>query len=316
MAGSRPHPPLERRREGNVLDLQKLRGFYWAIQRLSFSEAAQKIHVSQSAVSHQVKSLEEELGVKLYERRGRGIVATPEGERLARYAQRILNDVDDLQAEFAELSARPHGTIRISAFRGIAMFQLPWIIRRFRRAHPEVRLTVASATYDHEIIAAVAGGTADIGFASSWNNFSDVDYFEILNYDMYVCTPLNHPWVERREPLTLNEITEQPLILHEAGTSIRRRIDEVFAQHGLAPDVAIEVGGFLALQEYVRIGLGLSIISGLMIAGHRPDVIHALPATDLFGRVGYGVVLRKGRYISSAVREFIRAAGVPDARIG
>jgi DNA-binding transcriptional LysR family regulator len=262
-----------------------------------------------------VKSLEQQLGVKLYERSGRGIVPTREGERLAHYARSILHSVDDLETEFAEMAARPHGIIHIAATRGIAMFQLPWIIQRFHHRHPEVRLSVISTSYDSQIMAAVASGEADIGIATSWNEFVDVDYFEILDYDMYVCTPLNHAWVGRRDPLALNEIAEEPLILYERGTSIRRRIDDKFTSHGLRPEVPIEVGGFLTLREYVRVGLGVSIVSGLVISDHLDDVIHALPVTSIFGKLGYGIVLRKGRYISSAQRAFMRAAGIGDKAI-
>jgi LysR family cys regulon transcriptional activator len=297
------------------LELQKLRGFYWAIRCHSLSEAAQKIHVTQSAISQQVKSLEQELGVKLYERSGRGIVPTPEGERLTSYARQILNSMDDLESEFSELRARPHGTIRIASFRGIAIYHLPWIVKRFRRQHPEVKLAVASKTYDREILRAVSDGEVDIGFTSSWNEFTDVEYFETLSYDMYVCTPLNHPWAEERHRLSLNEIAEQSLILYEQGTSIRNHIDSIFSKHGLSPDVNIEVGGFQALREYVRIGLGIAILSGLMIEESDPEVIYAIPVTDIFGKLGYGIVLRKGRYVSSAVREFMVAAGVPAQQI-
>jgi DNA-binding transcriptional LysR family regulator len=297
------------------MELQKLRGWYWAAQTHSFSEAAHKIHVSQSAISHMVKALEDELGVKLYLRSGRGIVTTPEGDRLADHARAILNQIDDLQGEFAELSARPHGTVRIAAFRGMAMTQLPWIVSRFRVQHPEVKLVVSSRTFDADIIKAVVSGDADIGITSSWNEFTDVDYYQILERDMFVCVPLNHEWVGTRERLALNEIAEQPLILYERGTSIRRHIDEVFASHHLTPDVRIEIGGFHALKEYVRIGLGVSIISGLVIEEERADTIHSIPVTEIFGRLGYGIVLRKGRYVSAAIREIMRAAGVPAGEI-
>jgi DNA-binding transcriptional LysR family regulator len=297
------------------MEIQKLRGFYWAVHCLSFSEAAQKIHVSQSAISHQVKSLEEELGVKLYERVGRGIVPTPEGERLAHYARSVLHALDDLESEFAELSGRPHGTIRTAAIRGMAMFQVPWMVKRFRQQHPEVKLVLSSSSFDSEIIRRVASGEADIGITSSWNEFDEVEYFETLSYDMYVCVPLDHEWVGRTERLSLNEIVEQPLILYEQGTSERKHIDKVFARHGLEPDVTMEVGGPVVLKEYVRIGLGITIISGLMISQSQDDVIQAMPATDIFGKLGYGVILRRGRYVSTAVREFMRAAGVADERI-
>ena len=112
------------------MDLQKLRGFYWAAQLGSLSAAARKIHLGQSAVSHQLKSLETELGAKLYERSRRGIRLTPEGLRLLEYARSVIQSVDDLQEEFAAMRGQPRGTVRLAAFRGIAAYSLPSIVLR------------------------------------------------------------------------------------------------------------------------------------------------------------------------------------------
>jgi DNA-binding transcriptional LysR family regulator len=295
-----------------MMELQKLRGFYWAVRCRSFSEAAAKIHVSQSAISHQVRALEEELGVRLYERSGRGIVPTPEGERLADYARSLLNTLDDLHSEFAELAGRPHGAIRVAASRGVATFRLPGIVQTFRRAYPDVRLTISSRVLDTDILRLVLSGEVDIGFTASWNDFSDVEYFEILSYDMFVCTPLDHEWAGRRDRISLNELAEQPLLLYEKGTAVRNHIDRVFARHGLSPEVTIEVGGSTALREYVRIGLGISITSGLVLSESSCEGVHCISVTEVFGRLGYGIVLRKGRHVPAAVREFMRCSGVAD----
>jgi DNA-binding transcriptional LysR family regulator len=259
-----------------------------------------------------VRSLEEELGVRLYERSGRGITPTPEGERLADYARSLLNLIDDLHSEFSELAGKPHGAIRVAASRGVAMFKLPRIVQTFRQAYPDVRLTISSRVRDTDILRLVRAGEFDIGFTASWNDLSDVEYFEVLSCEMLVCTPLDHEWAGRRDRVSLNELAEQPLLLYETGSPIRDHIDRVFARHGLNPEVTIEVGGATALREYVRIGLGISITSGLVLSESKCEDVHCIPVTEIFGRLGYGIVLRKGRHVPAAVREFMRCSGVAE----
>ena len=293
------------------MDLQKLRGFYWAAQLGSLSAAARKIHLGQSAVSHQLKSLEAELGAKLYERSRRGIRLTPEGLRLLEYARSVIQSVDDLQEEFAAMRGQPRGTVRLAAFRGIAAYSLPSIVQRFLALHPGVRLVISSKIFDRDILRLTAAGEVDLGITASWNAFGDLAYLEYASYEMYACTALDHPWAGRREPLTLAELAKQPLLLYEQGTAIRTRVNYVFARHGLQPEVPVEAGGSNALTEYVKIGLGVGIISGLVVGKARDVAVHTIPVTDLFGKLGYGFVMRPGRYLPAAIRAFLKVAGIP-----
>ncbi|MEN8008661.1 MAG: LysR family transcriptional regulator, partial [Candidatus Krumholzibacteriota bacterium] len=265
------------------MDLQRLRGFYWTAQLGSVSGAAQMINVSQSAISHQLRSLEEELGTKLYERSRRGIVLTTDGERLVRYARLVVHTVDDLQSEFSEIQGRPHGTVRIAAFRGIATHSLPAIVKRFHQAHPRVRLDISSRAFDSGTLQQVADGQADLGITASWNEFGDLRYLEYTSFDMFACTCADHPWAGRTEPLTLAELAAKPLVLYEKGTAIRQRLDRVFDQESLQPQVPISVGGSQALLEFVKIGLGVGIVSGLVAGPERDPDLHVIPVSELFG---------------------------------
>lgn len=291
------------------MDLRKLKGFYWSAQLGSVSGAAQMTHVSQSAISHQLKSLEAELGVKLYHRAGRGITLSSEGQRLLVYARQVVHAVEDLQGEFAEVGGQPRGTIRIAAFRGMATFSLPEITRHFLARHPQVGLSIASRAFDSDILKLVTQGQADLGITASWNDFQGVDYRPFLSFKMFVCTAEDHPWGLRQEPLTLKELATQPLILYEEGTAIRDRLDQVFSLNNLQPTVPIAVGGSQALLEFVKIGLGVGIVSGLVIDTARTLGLHAIDVTDLFGQLGYGFVLPRGRYVTAATRAFLESAG-------
>lgn len=297
------------------MDLQKLRGFYWTAHFGSVSSAARMIHISQSAVSHQLKSLEAELGAKLYERTRRGITLTPEGERLLEYARTVIQVVEDLCHEFDDLRGRPAGLVRLAAFRGITTYSLPDIVQRFNTAHPLVRLRITSKIRDSEILDLTRAGEVDLGVTSSWNDFTGLAFLPYADFDMYACTARDHPWAERRERLTLGDLAGQPLLLYEQGTAIRARIDQIFASHGVVPDVTVEAGGSQALVEYVKRGLGVGIVSGLVLDDGRDPDLHTIPITDLFGELGYGFVARAGRYLPRAVRAFLETAGVDPRRL-
>ena len=297
------------------MDLQRLRGFYWTAQLGSVSGAAQMINVSQSAISHQLRALEEELGCKLYERSRRGIVLTSDGQRLIPYARRVIHTVDDLKSEFSEIQGRPHGTVRIAAFRGIATHSLPAIVKKFHQLHPNVRLDISSRAYDTSTLQQVADGQADLGVTASWNEFGDLSYLEYTAYEMFACLGAHHPWAGRTEPPGLEDLAKTSLVLYEKGTAIREGIDRVFERANLKPEVPISVGGSQALIEFVKIGLGVGIVSGLVAGPGRDPDLHVLPVTDLFGKLGYGFVLPKGRYLTAAAAALLQSAGIAPDRL-
>jgi len=237
------------------MDLQKLKGFYWAAYFQNFSAAGRKLGIGQSAISHQIKSLEDELGVKLYERAGRGIRLTGEGEVLLSYASSILQKLDDLKSHFGDLAGQPVGTIHVASYRGIMKYKLPQILREFKRRNPATRIKIEHRNLDREVLSMVISGEVDFGITSSWNEFQDVSFFLLFSYDMYLCTSTTHRFAKRRT-LTLEEIASEPLVLYEKENSIRQKIESVFARNGLTVDVTIETSGAEVIKEYVKAGLG------------------------------------------------------------
>jgi len=291
------------------MELQTLRGFYWAGVHNSFSKAGKVLNIGQSAVSHQVKALEEELQVKLYERVGRGITLTPPGKILMAYADIILQTLDNIETHFAELSGSPEGTVTMAAYRGIMQYKLPQIVQRFKKKNPEIRLVILNKPLDTEILDIVSAGDADFGITSSWNNFMDLSFYEVWSYDMFLCVPGNHRLAGRRR-VSLKEIARQPLILYEQENSIRKRTESIFKENNLTYNIAIETGGATVIQEYVKIGQGISIVSGLVTEAGEDQSLAHIPITEHFGKLGYGVVLKKRKYLSLPVRKFLQEVGL------
>ncbi len=291
------------------MELQTLRGFYWAGVHSSFSKAGKALNIGQSAVSHQVKALEEELQVKLYERVGRGITLTPPGKILMAYVDIILQTLDNIETHFAELSGSPEGTVTMAAYRGIMQYKLPQIVQAFKKHNPEIRLVILNKPLDTEILDIVSAGDADFGITSSWNIFMDLSFYEVWSYDMFLCVPANHRLAGRRR-VNLKEIARQPLILYEQENSIRKRTENIFKENNLTYNIEIETGGATVIQEYVKIGQGISIVSGLVTEATEDPSLSYIPVTDHFGKLGYGVVLKKRKYLSLPVRKFLQEVGL------
>ena len=291
------------------MELQTLRGFYWAGVHGSFSKAGKVLNIGQSAVSHQVKALEEELQVKLYERVGRGITLTPAGKILMAYVDIILQTLDNIETHFAELAGSPEGTVTMAAYRGIMQYKLPQVVQRFKKKNPEIRLVILNKPLDTEILDIVSAGDADFGITSSWNNFMDLSFYEVWSYDMFLCVPANHRLAGRRR-VSLKEIARQPLILYEQENSIRKRTENIFKENNLTYNIEIETGGATVIQEYVKIGQGISIVSGLVTEATEDPLLSYIPITEHFGKLGYGVVLKKRKYLSLPVRKFLQEVGL------
>jgi LysR family cys regulon transcriptional activator len=297
------------------MELQTLRGFYWAGVHGSFSKAAKTLHIGQSAISHQVKSLEEELHVKLYQRAGRSISLTPEGKILLAYVDIILQTLDNMETHFADLSGSPEGTVTLAAYRGIMQYKLPQIVQNFKKKNPEIRLAILQRTLDSDVLDMVSAGNIDFGITSSWNEFSDIAFFEVWTYDMFLCVPANHRLAGRRT-VALTEIVREPLILYEKENSIRRKIEKIFKRNNLSYNIVIETDGAAVVQEYVKVELGISFVSGLVTQAKEDQSLSYVPVTEHFGKLGYGVAIKKRKYLSLPVRKFLQEIGLGETLSG
>lgn len=291
------------------MELQSLRGFYWAGVHGSFSKAAKTLNIGQSAVSHQVKSLEGELRVKLYRRVGRGITLTPEGKILMAYLDIILQTLDNIETHFADLSGSPEGTVTLAAYRGIMQYKLPEIVQNFKKKNPEIRLVILQRTLDSEVLDMVSSGDIDFGITSSWNDFQDITFFEVWSYEMFLCVPKNHRLAGRLR-VGLKEIAREPLILYERENSIRRKIEGTLKENNLSCNIVIETDGAAVIQEYVKVEQGVSFVSGLVTETKKDPLLSYVPVTEHFGKLGYGIAIKKRKYLSLPVRKFLQEIGL------
>ena len=284
--------------------LKPLRAFCQTVRLGSVSRASEALYVSQPAITLQLQALERELGVPLFERSGRRLAPTPEGQLLYELAQPLVESLDGLGASFREkVRGLDAGELNIAANSSTILYLLPRIVELFRSQHPEVRLTLHNA--------ASADGTdllrsdaVDLAVGSMLDVPADLSYAPVYRFEPLLIAPPDHPLIKQRN-LKLADLSPHALILPPKRQLTYRLVDLVFQQNRVPYTVALEVGGWEVIKQYVAMGMGISIISSICMTDADHDRLASRSLSAWFPSRSYGVVVRKGKYLSPQARAFI-----------
>ncbi len=282
--------------------LKQLRAFCYATQSNSISKAAERMFLSQPSVSLQVKALENEMDLILFERRGPRIELTPDGRVLYELASPLVEAIDNLPAAFAERRGNiESGELNIAAGESTILYILPRFTQRFAKIYPGIQLRLHNVT-GRDGLAQVRADEVDFAVGSILDFPTDISYQPIFTYDTMLITPVGHPLTEK-DPLRLQDISPYGLILPPRHLSTWRAVTLVFQQHDVSYKVSLEAGGWEVIKRYVALGVGVSIVSGLCLTGD--DNVTAISLSKYFPKRTYGIVLRRGRFLSPEARLFI-----------
>jgi DNA-binding transcriptional LysR family regulator len=280
----------------------QLRGFCYAAATGSISNAARRMGLSQPSVSQQIQTLESELGVKLFTRHGSKIQLTHDGELLFEMALSLVEQLEHLGEQFKQRRSEvDEGRIEIAAGWSTILYVLPKYVEAFRRKHPKIELRLHNVT-GLEGLERLRSGLVDFAVGPLPNVPADIEFHPMVTYEAVVITCQGHP-LARRKKLTLEDISRYPLILPPRNLSTWGLVDSTFKKHGLAYQVAMEVGGWEVIKKYVELGLGISIIMSIGITGE--EKLAVIPAGEFFPNRTYGVVQRKGRIFTPQAKRFV-----------
>ncbi len=281
---------------------QQLRGFCYAARSQSMSKAAEKMFLSQSSVSLQIKALEQELGAQLFERRGPRIKLTGDGQMLLELARPLVEGIERLEQTFAaRRESSQRGTVTIAAGGSTIQYILPPFVEQFVATHPRVDVRLCNVTGKHGL-SLLREGDVDFAVGPMIDAPPDIVFHPLFTFEPLLITCLDHPLAHRKR-IMLKDISHYPLILPPKNQSTYKFVEEVFTERGLPYDVKLEVGGYEVIKQYVRLNLGISIVLSHCLG--REDKLHARPVNRYFPKRRYGVVLRKRRQLSPAAEQFV-----------
>ena len=283
---------------------KQLRAFVSVVKLGTLTRAAEALFLSQPTISLQLQALERELGVVLLERRRRRINLTDAGEALYELARPLVEGWDALDRDFqARVKGLQSGRLTIAAGTSTIQYLLPDLVRRYRERFPAVRLQLANVT-GKDGMALLRADEADFAVGSMLDVPSDIAWAPMQHYDPMLIVPLDHP-LATKENVTLEDISPYGLILPPQRLSTYRLVDLVFQQRQVPYHVAIEVGGWDVIKEYVAMGMGISIVTGICIGEADHARLAVRNMKQYFPQRSYGVVMRKGKFLSAEARAFI-----------
>lgn len=282
--------------------LKQLRAFCQTAKAGSISLAADALFLSQPSVSLQIQALEREFDIQLFERRGPSIKLTPEGEVLFQLADPLVDGIDKLQETFAAHYGKlESGELNIAAGESTILYILPEVMKRFGQAYPKIRLKLHNVT-GRDGLTMLRADEADLAVGSMLEVPDDIDYRPVVTYNPTLITPVDHPLAQKKR-VTLADISPYGLILPPRHLSTWRIVDLVFQQHNLSYNISLEAGGWEVIKKYVELGLGISIVTDVCLTGE--EQLAQIPLDEYFPKRSYGLVVRKGRFLSPQAKRFI-----------
>lgn len=288
----------------------KIRQFQYVVEvvrnGMNVTAAAEKLFTSQPGVSSQIKRLEEELDLIIFERSGKHINGlTPEGKKLVERFEVVLNEVDNIKRIANDFSHPDSGTLSIATTHTQARYVLPPVINEFRKRYPNVQLQINQGTPE-QIASLTDSGEADIGIATeALELFENLILLPCYRWNRCVIVPKGHQLVSEAE-LSLEAIAEHPVITYVFGVADRSVINRAFKAQEIDINVVLTAADAEVIKTYVRNGLGIGICARMAYDQQQDTDLVALDAGNLFDSSITSLAIRKNAVLREYVYEFIK----------
>lgn len=287
------------------MEHRNLISFNMVAETGSFSKAAKELGYAQSTITFQIKQLEEELGVLLFDRIGNHISITQAGSTLLDYSCKILSLESEVKSIITE-DDTPSGTIRIASIDSLCANLLPTLIRNFSELYPAVTIS-ASSVSKADVLNSIANGWADFGFYIDFDPPAD-DFNTIINIRnslSFLCAPSNK--VYRQESLTIRELAGIPMIVTEKNCTYRNLLQQIFAQNNTELSVYFESENTEVIKHFAEIGLGITFLPEIAVHEElKEQKLCRLPVDVKIPSTYINAIYHKNKWLTPAMREFCK----------
>ena len=284
------------------MTLNQLR-YFQAVARLqNFRAAAEELYISQPSLSRSIDSLEDELGVVLFERAGRGIALTGSGRLFLEYTNRILDECDIAIYKMKELSSTG-GCIDIGYVFPLANYYIPHKVRSFLDIPGNEHVTFGfTQNRTSSIIKDIKSGKLDVGFCAYSDNEEEIEFVPILKQEMVIITSNEHPLADKDE-LSIKELGRYPVIGYDRVSGLGGYTNRLYRNMGIKPDILCECSDENSIQALVREQFGIALVAKVDILNKNYLKIHKVSDAELIHYVN--IAWLKNHYLMPATKRFI-----------
>ncbi|MBD7912122.1 MULTISPECIES: LysR family transcriptional regulator [Clostridium] len=287
------------------MDFRQLNTFLTIGKLQSFTGAASTLGYAQSTITTQIKQLEDELGVKLFDRIGKNVTLTHEGKKLLPYAKQMLKLSQDIKnVVFSEES--PKGTLTIGAAESLCVIRLPEILKEYRKLFPSVEVSLkfgSCADFRHYL----KDNIIDVAF-SLGRKIDSEEFISEVEFDepMLLLAYPGHPLIEKKE-IFPKDIENEPLILTETGCSYRASFENILNEYNVKQNLVLETGSVQAIKQFTMSGLGITLLPEVAVVDEVKSgkLIPLNWCGPNFGVISQ-VIYHKDKWISPALKEFLK----------
>ncbi len=251
------------------MELRQLHYFVKVAKKEHVTQAAEELHVAQSAVSRQIHQLEEELGVKLFVQKGRNVQLTPAGHLFMKRAEAILSDLERAVVEIHEFLDPERGEVRVGFPHSLGMSLIPQVVAAFRKLYPNVRFRFRQGMYP-SLIRDLVHGDIDLAFISPFpKEHEQVSGEVILTEQLYAILPPGHPLCEE-DAIELKQLADETFVLFSEGYSLRPIVMGACKTAGFTPKIGFEGEETDTIRGLVAAGMGVSLLPEMALHNSGP----------------------------------------------
>ena len=288
------------------MKLQQLRYICEVARRgLNVSSAAERLHTAQSGISTQIRLLEEELSVQIFERHGKRLVSiTPAGRTIIEMAERILCEAENIQQVSEQLNDQSKGTLSIATIHAYANYSLPPLIKKFSSQYPGIQLRIHQGDPD-QLVDMVISRTADMAITTAPENVPDeLIMLPYRTWNMAAITLADHPLLDV-QPLTLEALAAYPMVTYDYAFASRSSINSAFDEKGLMTNIALTAHDSDIIKTYVKLGLGVGLVAKSSIDEEKDSELRVIDASHLFESGTTYICLHRGKHMRDYVYTLI-----------
>lgn len=286
------------------IDSRQLQAFAILARTGSFTVTARQLFLTQSAVSHSMKALENDIGCRLLDRVGKKVMLTQAGEHLLQHAERVLREMNAARSGIERLGKWGRGRLRLAAPATLCVSLLPTVLREFQESFPQSLIAIEPGD-TQESLERLEQGRVDLSLTMEGRPDDRFEFVPLFADELRFITSPLHPWAESGS-VPKAEISRQNLIIYGKGSRTWRLIDEYFREEAIVLNAVIELRSMEAIRELVKLNLGVSILAPWIAAREMVDgSLVSLPLGRRKLRRQWGVLHWRGRRLTLAEETFI-----------
>ncbi|MBW2000006.1 MAG: LysR family transcriptional regulator [Deltaproteobacteria bacterium] len=241
-----------------MINFNQLKVFFYAAKYQSFTLASTKLHITQPAVTAQVKLLEEYCGFKLFKKRGRRVHLTDEGKTLLDYAAKAFQYEKEIESVIEDMRELKRGMLRLGTTKTYARYFMPFMMARFHESFPQIRICLDEGS-SLEMALSLLDLRNEVAIIAKVEDHPEVCFVPFSQEELVLILSPSHPLTQEKA-ISMNDLRSEPVIMKETGSGTRKMVNELFHRHGVTPNILMETSNTEFIKQLVQRGDGVSFV--------------------------------------------------------